>query len=39
MPWHNKALRNIEIFDFVIFRGGSYCREIQQGSGVPGRNL
>jgi len=20
MPWHNKVLRNIEIFDFVIFR-------------------
>ena len=24
MPWHNKVLRNIEIFDFVIFRDGSY---------------
>ena len=20
MPWHNKVLRNIEIFDFVMFR-------------------
>ena len=24
MPGHNKVLRNIEIFDFVIFRDGSY---------------
>ena len=24
MLWHNKVLRNIEIFDFVIFRDGSY---------------
>ena len=24
MPWHKKVLRNIEIFDFVIFRDGSY---------------
>ena len=23
VPWHNKVLRNIEIFDFVIFRDGS----------------
>ncbi len=24
MLLHNKVLRNIEIFDFVIFRDGSY---------------
>jgi len=26
MLYHNKVLRNIEIFDFVIFRDGSYCK-------------